>query len=201
MAATRVDGARDALEAASSAITPWTGATDPGFGWPSEARRTYDRLLDRFAAIEERHVDLLMIVGNHQRAAIGFARQLVDRQPFREQRWGLLMLALYRAGRRRDALSVFGTRDVAFSARSASSPGRCCVALRHRSSRTTTAALHLPGRSRLRRGVWRPTRPRSSSGAGTSSPTSPKSSTASAPGMARVSWTCAASPASGRPHF
>ncbi len=109
MAATKVDAeTRDALEAASSAIALWTGATDPGFGWPSEARRTYDRLLDRFAAIEERHVDLLMIVGNHE-SAIGFARQLVDRQPFREQRWGLLMLALYRAGRRRDALSVFGT--------------------------------------------------------------------------------------------
>ena len=63
------------------------------------------------------------------------------------------------------------------------------------------AALHLPGRSRLvvASGGRRDRDLRRAQGR--ASPTSPKSSSASAPGMARVSWTCAASPASGRPHF
>ena len=53
--------------------------------------------------------DLLAIELDQGRATelVGLARQLADEQPYRERRWELLMLALYRAGRQADALDAY----------------------------------------------------------------------------------------------
>lgn len=56
---------------------------------------------------EEKHVDALLLEGRPDIAATAASR-LVDDQPYRERRWELFMLALYRAGRQSEALDVAG---------------------------------------------------------------------------------------------
>ncbi len=53
----------------------------------------------------------------------GDARRLAADQPYRERRWELLMLALYRAGRQAEALDVYAECRRRLSTTLASSPG------------------------------------------------------------------------------
>ena len=71
-----------------------------------EARIVAARLVERFEGLRE---DLLALELDQGRPAelIGTARQLVEEQPYRERRWVLLMLALYRVGRQADALDAY----------------------------------------------------------------------------------------------
>ena len=55
---------------------------------------------------EEDLVDAELAAGNHARV-IADLETLVNEQPFRERRWGQLMVALYRAGRQADALDRY----------------------------------------------------------------------------------------------
>lgn len=106
--------ARDQADAATAAtrlraaLELWRGMPLAGIQGPyADSQRT--RLAElRMAATEDR---LAMDIESGGPAAIAELRTLLDEHPLRERLSELLMLALYRAGRQADALSVFaGTR-------------------------------------------------------------------------------------------
>ncbi|MEY2424324.1 MAG: hypothetical protein QOI95_4391 [Acidimicrobiaceae bacterium] len=84
----------------------WRGTALADFTYEDFAAGTITRLSElRLAAIEER-LDLELQLGRHQ-GAVAELEELVTAHPLRERLRGLLMLALYRAGRQADALRVF----------------------------------------------------------------------------------------------
>jgi DNA-binding SARP family transcriptional activator len=97
-----------AAEALHAALKLWRGPLCDGLSSPFlDAQR--DRLAEsRISAIEDR-VELDLAIGERT-DVIAELRDLVAEHPLRERLHGLLMLALYRAGRQADALAVF--RDV-----------------------------------------------------------------------------------------
>ena len=97
-----------AAEALHAALKLWRGPLCDGLSSPFlDAQR--DRLAkSRISAMEDR-VELDLAIGDRT-DVIAELRDLVAGHPLRERLHGLLMLALYRAGRQADALAVF--RDV-----------------------------------------------------------------------------------------
>lgn len=102
-AAGDLDRAVDLLAEADSL---WRGDPLADFAYEDFAAGAITRLSEsRLAAIEER-LDIELQLGRHQRAIIKL-EELVATHPLREGFRGLLMLALYRAGRQADALRIF----------------------------------------------------------------------------------------------
>jgi DNA-binding SARP family transcriptional activator len=88
-----------------SALALWRGPACEGLTSPFlDAQR--DRLGERVIGIAEERIELDMAIGDHA-DVIPELRQLITEHPLRERLHGLLMLALYRSGRRADALSAF----------------------------------------------------------------------------------------------
>ncbi|MGO9782143.1 MAG: AfsR/SARP family transcriptional regulator [Streptosporangiaceae bacterium] len=104
--ATRADDdLRQAAGALHHALSLWRGPVCDGLSCPFlDAQR--DRLAElRISVIEER-AELDLALGHHT-DLIAELRDLVADHPLRERLHGLLMLALYRAGRQADALTAF----------------------------------------------------------------------------------------------
>ncbi len=94
--------AADALRAASRL---WKGPVCAGLSSPwLDAER--DRLAERYLDAVEERIDLDLTLGADS-TVITELRRLTADHPLRERLWGLLMLALYRAGRQADALEVY----------------------------------------------------------------------------------------------
>ena len=84
----------------------WRGDALADFTYEEFATAAITRLSElRLAVIEER-IDLELALGRHQGVIVQL-EALVAAHPLRERLRGLLMLALYRAGRQADALRVF----------------------------------------------------------------------------------------------
>ena len=95
--------AADVLEAA---LAVWRG---PALADVSGDRLTgteMARLSEARRATEEDRLDAELAAGRSDRAA-AMAEALAAAEPFRERRWGQLMLALYRSGRQAEALRRF----------------------------------------------------------------------------------------------
>lgn len=99
---------RRAAEALHAALKLWRGPVCDGLSSPFlDAQR--DRLAEsRISTIEDR-IELDLAIGNRT-DVIAELRDLIAEHPLRERLHGLLMLALYRAGRQAEALAAF--RDV-----------------------------------------------------------------------------------------
>ena len=95
-----------AKRALSQAVSLWRGRPLIDLDDLPEAEIAAARLQELVDRLRE---DLLGLELDEGKAAelVGVARQLVDEQPYRERRWELLMLALYRAGRQADALDAY----------------------------------------------------------------------------------------------
>src|SRR6478609_7448472 len=84
----------------------WRGDPLADFAYEDFAAGASTRLAElRLTVIEER-LDIELRLGRHQEA-IAQLEELVATYPLRERLRGLLMIALYRAGRQADALRVF----------------------------------------------------------------------------------------------
>ena len=96
---------REAAAALHAALRLWRGPVCDGLSSPLlDAQR--DRLAEtRISVIEER-ADLDLALGQHA-DLIAELRDLLAEHPLRERLHGLLMLALYRAGRQADALTAY----------------------------------------------------------------------------------------------
>jgi Bacterial transcriptional activator domain len=64
------------------------------------------RLTELRRAAAEEPMDAELACGHHDACAAGLERMAAE-EPFRERRWAMLMLALYRCGRQADALSTY----------------------------------------------------------------------------------------------
>ena len=102
----RTDGDLPAAAAGlRSALALWRGPACEGLTSPFlDAQR--DRLGERLIGIVEERVELDLAIGDHADVILEL-RQLITEHPLRERLHGLLMLALYRSGRRADALAAF----------------------------------------------------------------------------------------------
>src|SRR6478736_9709111 len=95
-----------AVEVLAEADSLWRGDPLAEFAYDDFAASTITRLSESRLALLEERLDLELRLGRHQRAVVQL-EQLVADHPLREGLRGLLMLALYRAGRQADALRVF----------------------------------------------------------------------------------------------
>jgi DNA-binding SARP family transcriptional activator len=104
-----------AADLLAAALAQWCG--DPLSDVPSAALRRSEvpRLTELRAQVQEARIEADLHVGRHQEVTAEL-RQLVATQPYRERTCAQLMLALYRSGRRGEALDAYqrarsGLRD------------------------------------------------------------------------------------------
>ena len=87
------------------ALTLWRGPPFPELeGWDA-GRAEAARLTEVRRTSEEQLVEARLAAGRPVEA-VPEARRLATREPYREHRWALLAVALYRSGRQREALDV-----------------------------------------------------------------------------------------------
>jgi DNA-binding SARP family transcriptional activator/WD40 repeat protein len=86
-------------------LSLWRGAPLPELQDWDPGRAAAARLTEIRRSVEEELVEVRMESGRTVEA-VADARNLVTREPFREHRWALLALALYRNGRQREALDA-----------------------------------------------------------------------------------------------
>jgi DNA-binding SARP family transcriptional activator len=94
-----------ALDVYRRALALWRGSAYPDLvSWESGAAEAA-RLAEIRMAAEEEILDLRLALGEH-RGVIPEAERLVRAAPLREERWAILALANYRAGRQAEALAA-----------------------------------------------------------------------------------------------
>lgn len=100
------NGLEDALANIARVLGLWTG--EPFVGTRNEVlTRWGNRLAESRSRLLEMQSVMLVLAGN-ARAAAEVCRDLLIQEPWREFMWATLIVALYRSGRSRDALTAFG---------------------------------------------------------------------------------------------
>ncbi len=88
------------------AIALWRGRPLPELDHLPEAETEAARLKEIVEAAREQLLRAELTLGRSD-GLVGSARSLVAEEPYREHRWELLMIALYRSGRQAEALDVY----------------------------------------------------------------------------------------------
>jgi len=96
---------REAAGALHAALGLWRGPVCEGLSSPFLDAQA-DRLAESRIGVLEERIELDLAIGVHA-DLIAELRNLVAEYPLRERLYGLLMLALYRAGRQADALGIY----------------------------------------------------------------------------------------------
>jgi len=89
-----------------AALALWRGEPFGGFAHLEPCAEAADRLTTLRAEAEEIAMVSRLALGEARTLLAGL-REMTAAQPFREDRWSLLMTALYRAGRQADALAAY----------------------------------------------------------------------------------------------
>lgn len=97
----------DALDSAAAALSLVKGTPFDDLAGCSQAESARALIADKVAHLRDLHAEALVRTG-HADEAIAALESLVADLPYRERGWWLLMLALYRAGRRTESLRAFG---------------------------------------------------------------------------------------------
>jgi predicted ATPase/DNA-binding SARP family transcriptional activator len=95
-----------AIDRLRDALRLWRGAPLSEFAYEPFAQGEIARLEEARLAAREDRIDAELALGDHS-ALVGELEALVREHPLRERFRGQLMLALYRAGRQADALTVY----------------------------------------------------------------------------------------------
>ncbi|SMC49063.1 AfsR/SARP family transcriptional regulator [Lentzea albidocapillata] len=95
-----------AAESYDQALRLWRGTALEGHAAGPLLCAELARLEEQRLAVVERYVEVRLRLGHHA-DLVGDLRKLVAEQPLREELWAQLMLALYRCGRRADALNAY----------------------------------------------------------------------------------------------
>jgi DNA-binding SARP family transcriptional activator len=132
-----------AARAYGQALSLWRGAPLPDLQDWDPGRAETARLTEIRRAAEEELVEVRMDCGRTVEA-VAEARHLVTREPFREHRWALLALALYRGGRQREALDVLRRARTTLRDELGLDPGPELVALETQILQQDPALLDVP---------------------------------------------------------
>ena len=90
-----------------AALDLWRGRPFPELDHVPGAEIQAARLEELVEGVREQLLRTQLVIGRAD-DVVAMARSLVAEQPYREHRWELLMLALYRSGRQAEALDVYG---------------------------------------------------------------------------------------------
>ena len=113
---------REAARHLSEALTLWHGPPFADFAYEPWAEAEIDRLEELRASALEQLAQARLSLGEHEQI-VGDLRHAVSELPFREQLWASLMLALYRSGRRAEALLAFRDAEEALQKELGAEPG------------------------------------------------------------------------------
>lgn len=105
-AAVRSNDPRRAADLLRQALARWRGSVLQDLGDPDFVAASRARLDSARADAAEDLLEARLVLGEHADVARE-AERLVAEEPLRERRWGLLMLARYRAGRQAEALEAY----------------------------------------------------------------------------------------------
>jgi len=109
----------------------WRGVPYVELPDQDEVRIAREQLLEQQRVAQERLAECRLLLGELGPAVIALERLVVE-EPYRERRWWLLMLGLYRSGRRRDALVAFARARTALTEGVGLEPGEDLVLLERR---------------------------------------------------------------------
>jgi DNA-binding SARP family transcriptional activator len=112
----------EGLAALDEALALWRGVPLADFAFELFTGLERSRVDEVRAGVDEDRAQLLIELGKHQTAVTELGR-LTTAAPFRERRWELLMLALYRCGRQAAALEAFQSARQALTEELGLEPG------------------------------------------------------------------------------